>query len=64
MTYATLLVALVICSVNAADQEEEARKYLDYANKLYAKKNEDNTLSEWGYATNITNETLNKKVYI
>lgn len=64
MTYVTLLVALVICSVNAADQEEEARKYLDYANKIYAKKNEEIQNSEWAYATNITDETLSKKVCI
>lgn len=62
MTYATLLVALVICSVHAADQEEAARKYLDYANKLYGTKTEETQYSEWAYATNITNETLTKKV--
>ncbi|KAK7604180.1 hypothetical protein V9T40_004453 [Parthenolecanium corni] len=55
-------IFLKFLHIQLSDQEEAARKYLDYANKLYGTKTEETQYSEWAYATNITNETLTKKL--
>lgn len=63
--YSTLIPCLLLwTSVNGADQQEEARKYLQRVNKLYAEKNHESALAEWAYVTNITKETLAQKVFI
>lgn len=49
-------------TVNGAGQEEEAIKFLERVNKLYAEKSHEVTLAEWAYATDIRQETLAKKV--
>ncbi|XP_068081590.1 angiotensin-converting enzyme isoform X1 [Anabrus simplex] len=46
------------------DDEAKARAYLDYLNKEYGKRQNEASLAEWGYASNITEETLAKKLAV
>lgn len=59
----TIFCLLLWTGVNCAPQEEEARKYLQRVNKLYAEKSHEVALAEWAYVTNINKETLAKKVF-
>lgn len=63
MSLLTLVVGLLLwCKPSSADTENDARKYLQRVNELYAEKNYQLTLAEWDYANNITEENLVKKV--
>ena len=45
-----------------ADVEEDAKNYLERLNKLYADKTYEMSLVDWAYASNITDESLARKV--
>ncbi|XP_065220101.1 angiotensin-converting enzyme-like isoform X2 [Planococcus citri] len=65
--YSIVFVCLLLWAkpiVNGADQEEEAVRFLDRVNKLYAEKSHEVTLAEWAYATDIKPETLAKKLEV
>ncbi|XP_047100514.1 angiotensin-converting enzyme-like isoform X1 [Schistocerca piceifrons] len=50
--------------VRVVDPEQEARQYLELLDKEYGRRANVETLAEWGYASNITDETLQYKLNV